>query len=110
MYGEPKYLPVEPRVEQNWVYLYSSPPYPMPAVDYFTSRLYWDLPYTADDVKISIYDIYGNKQLQAQVVVEPMSEYSGILRVDCRSLANGVYTAVLRLATKTLSIPFIVSR
>lgn len=108
VYGEPKYLPVEPQLEKGFVYLYNFPPYPMPARDYFTSRLYWDLPYTANDINVTIYDIFGNKQEGVKAELISINSYSGMLRVDCSIFPDGVYTAVLSLAGKTLSIPFVV--
>lgn len=106
-YGETKYLSIEPEIEKIGLDSYNSLPFPMPVRDNFTIFLYWDS-FQAREVKVEIYDIYGNKYLGTKAKIELLSSNSGLLEVDCSGLANGVYTIILHQASKAFAISFIV--
>ncbi len=108
VYETPRFLPVESVKSENGVYLFNYPPYPNPAENIVEVHLLWDKPLFKNELKIEIFDIFGNMILPPAIEFLSMNEYSGIIRIDCSHLSNGTYAISVKTSSKSLLIPFLV--
>lgn len=98
---------VESETENN--YLYTYPPYPLPAKSEVKVLFYWDinLPMTVDD--ISIYDLSGQKILTSgNLRLEKQASHKGNIIWDCSSAQAGVYIISIKHGTEEKSVKVIV--
>jgi len=97
------------RIEEN--YLYSYPPYPLPAHNKVRSLIYWDLNIDIDNDVISVYDIFGGKVCgREKINIEKITPYSGYLNWDCSGIESGVFLIKINHGTRTMTIKAIVSK
>src|SRR5690606_785239 len=98
---------VESETERN--YLYTFPPYPLPAKSEVKVLFYWDinLPMTIDD--ISIYDLNGRKlDIKDKLRLEKHESHKGNIVWDCSSAHPGVYLINIKHGTEEKSVKVIV--
>src|SRR3989339_334385 len=98
------------KIETERVLLWNSPPYPIPGTNIIKSDIYWNKFYKIEDAKINVYDIQGFKLNNNNIVIEPRTTYSGILKWDCSNINNGIYIIQIKLSGGSISFPVIISR
>ncbi len=92
-------------------YLYSTPPYPLPATNEVRSFIYWDPSYDIDAGRISVYDIYGAKVSgRGDITIDKQSSYNGYLIWDCSGAVSGIYFIHIKHGTNSRTLMAIVSK
>lgn len=105
--GIEKITSVESEIERN--YLYTFPPYPLPAKSEVKFLFYWDIniPMTTDD--ISIYDITGKKidAVDKISLVKQESHYGNLIW-DCSTAQPGIYLINIKHGTEEKAVKVVV--
>ena len=92
-------------------YLYSYPPYPLPAKNKVTSKIYWDPIFSIEDASIVIYNIFGEKlEGKRNVTIDMVNNYCGYLRWNCTAFDNGIYFIRIKHGTNTRIIKVIIAK
>lgn len=92
-------------------YLYSYPPYPLPALNEVRSLIYWDPGLDIDIEQITIYNIYGTKiPTHDKIRIDKLTNYSGNLIWDCSGVETGIYVIHLKHGTESRIIKVIVTK
>ncbi len=92
-------------------YLFSYPPYPMPATNEVRSLIYWDTSIDIDEKNIAVYNIYGEKvSTEEQIKIDRLTGYSGNLVWDCSGVPAGVYLINIKHGTQNQTIKAIVAK
>ena len=92
-------------------YFYSFPPYPIPATNQISAKIYWDLRYDIDKADFSVYNIYGMKiDDKSHFALNKEKSYSGTLTWNCATAPDGVYMLVIKHGDATRAIPVIIER
>ncbi|TNE33427.1 T9SS type A sorting domain-containing protein, partial [bacterium] len=98
---------VESQIERN--YLYTFPPYPLPAKSEVKVLFYWDIniPMSIDD--ISIYDLSGQKLATCgQLRLVKNTNHNGNLIWDCSTVPAGIYLINIKHGTESESVKVVV--
>lgn len=98
---------VESQIERN--YLYTFPPYPLPAKSEVKVLFYWDIniPMSIDD--ISIYDLSGQKLATGgQLRLVKNTNHNGNLIWDCSTVPAGIYLINIKHGTESESVKVVV--
>ncbi len=92
-------------------YLFSYPPYPMPATNEVRSLIYWYTSIDIDEKNIVVYNIYGEKvSTEEQIKIDRLTGYSGNLIWDCSGVPAGVYLINIKHGTQNQTIKAIVTK
>jgi photosystem II stability/assembly factor-like uncharacterized protein len=100
----------EPAITGGRIYLWNSPPYPLPGKNMIASRIYWDNDYDIANGTVAVYDISGMLLPEQKIIIDKQQDYKGLLQWDCSSVPNGVYIIKITLAGESLSFPVMVAR
>lgn len=98
---------VESETERN--YLYTYPPYPLPAKSEVKVLFYWDIniPMTVDD--ISIYDLLGQKiEAKNNLKLIKQANHYGNVIWDCSTTPAGIYLINIKHGTESKSVKVVV--
>ena len=92
-------------------YLFSYPPYPMPAINEVRSLIYWDTSIDIDNDEMFVYDMYGTKVAgKEKLRIDKLTAYSGNLVWDCSGVPTGIYLINIKHGTQTRTIKAIVTK
>ena len=95
------------------IYLWESPPYPLPTHGIVSTNVYWDYGFTIKDLNVDIYDIYGERladqKMTENIQLTPVQDYAGVLAVDFTGMPKGVY--IIRICVRQTSriVPIVVN-
>ena len=96
---------------ENKNYLYSYPPYPLPAMNEVRSLIYWDTSIEIDIEQIAVYNIFGAKVAgHDKIRLDKLTAYSGNLVWDCSGVESGIYVIHLKHGTESRIIKVIVTK
>lgn len=89
-------------------YLYSMPPYPIPATNRVQAEIYWDTGLDINNAEIKIYNIYG-EEISSKNSIEVIAESSwfGKLVWNCEGNEPGVYIITINYGTEKKAIKII---
>ncbi|TNE35513.1 T9SS type A sorting domain-containing protein, partial [bacterium] len=102
-------LGVKTSVETQRNYLYTYPPYPLPAKSEVKVLFYWDIniPMTVDD--ISIYDLLGQKiEAKNNLKLIKQANHYGNVIWDCSTTPAGIYLINIKHGTESKSVKVVV--
>lgn len=89
-------------------YLYSMPPYPIPASHRVQSQLFWDSGLDINNFNIKIYNIFGVEiNINNSVEIIPESSWFGKLVWNCEGFEPGVYILTINYGTEKKAIKVI---
>lgn len=89
--------------------LYCFPPYPQPAVNNVSVKIYWDMSYDINNAEFSAFNIYGERVSgNENFRMTTEKGYSGILNWDCSSASSGIYFILIKHGETTKSVPVII--
>jgi hypothetical protein len=107
---EPKSLVsvAENEIEQK-NYLYTYPPYPMPARSEVRAKIYFDSSTEISVENMAVYDIYGRKlPTKESLRLEQETFYSGYIIWDCAGVEPGVYIIRINHGTEVRAVKVMV--
>jgi hypothetical protein len=89
-------------------YLYSMPPYPIPATNRVQAEIYWDTGLDINNAEIKIYNIYGEEiSSKNSIEIIPESNWYGKLIWNCEGNEPGVYIITINYGTEKKAIKVI---
>jgi len=89
-------------------YLYSMPPYPIPATNRVQVEIYWDTGLDINNAEIKIYNIYGEEiSSKNSIEIIPESNWYGKLIWNCEGNEPGVYIITIAYGTEKKAIKVI---
>jgi hypothetical protein len=89
-------------------YLYSMPPYPIPATNRVQVEIYWDTGLDINNAEIKIYNIYGEEiSSKNSIEIIPESNWYGKLIWNCEGNEPGVYIITINYGTEKKAIKVI---
>ncbi|MBM2816364.1 MAG: hypothetical protein HW421_3126 [Ignavibacteria bacterium] len=92
-------------------YLYSLPPYPIPASHYVRTLIYWDTSLDIDSDDIGVFDIYGTKVSgKEKIIIDKQANFKGLLSWDCTGITPGVYFIRIIHGTASRNVKVLVDR
>ena len=96
---------------ESMTYLYSFPPYPLPAKARVQALIYWDPVYNIDDAEIIIANSNGD-QIGGREDIEiiKLARYKGYISWDCSDQVSGVYFIYIKHGTGIRTIKVIITR
>lgn len=97
-------------VEESKPFLFCFPPYPNPSVNFTNIVVCWDSGFTSEDIKVSIYNINGQKLEIPYTQVEGLKTNCSIIRLFTSNLPDGIYIAKIQLQNSQWSVPFVKSK
>jgi hypothetical protein len=100
----------ETTTANNRVYLWNSPPYPLPGKSIIASRIYWNNQYNIANITIAVYDMSGMLLPEQKISIDKQQDYKGLLLWDCSAVPDWVYMIKITLGEETLSFPVMVAK
>jgi len=92
-------------------YLYNEKPYPIPASNKVSCKIYWDLRYDINNANFEVYDISGNIiKSNSTMIFNRKDIFSGEINWDCSSVQDGIYYISFTHGDARNIIPVIISR
>ncbi|GAB1370394.1 hypothetical protein MASR1M45_04550 [Candidatus Kapaibacterium sp.] len=92
-------------------YLYTYPPYPLPATNEVHSLIYWDTSTDIENGDMAVYSIYGTKVAgKEKLRIDKLTSYSGILVWDCSDVQSGIYLITIKHGTESRAVKVIVNK
>jgi len=92
-------------------YLYNEKPYPIPASNKVSCKIYWDLRYDINNANFEVYDISGNIIKSTSTMIFNRKDiFSGEINWDCSSIQDGIYYISFTHGDARNIIPIIISR
>ncbi len=106
---KPKYLPVESKKNNDFVGLYYTPPYPIPASNIVRTKIYCSEVSNLLQAIDGVYDSMGRKvEGKERIRVTLRDKGYGELEWECSGMPAGVYFILLRWAGGSESVPVVV--
>jgi len=94
---------------EEWNYLYTYPPYPVPARSEVQTKIYFDSSTDIAVENIAVYDIYGRKlPTKENLRFEQETFYSGNIIWNCSGVEPGVYIIRINHGTAVRAVKVIV--
>lgn len=102
-------LSVEQEIETESSYLFTYPPFPIPATNFIKSLIYWD---NSSDVEVDgVFDLYGNKiDIENQVFIDKINTYSGYVIWIFSNEPDGIYFIKIKHGTDVKFIKVLINR
>lgn len=101
---------VETEVETK-TYLYGYPPYPVPAKNRVSAKIYWDPRLDIDNAEIMIVNSFGTKIAgKENIEIIKYSDYNGQLVWNCSGVSSGAYFVYIKHGSGTWTLKVILQR
>ncbi|MFC2130078.1 T9SS type A sorting domain-containing protein [Bacteroidota bacterium] len=92
-------------------YLWAYKPYPIPAINYVNTQIFWDTSLDIENDEINIYDFYGNKVANKKdITIDKITSYSGLLKWNCSAFSSGIYLIHIQHGTRVWTIKVMVNK
>ena len=90
-------------------YLYTFPPYPIPAYSQVNFMLYWDTKKDIKSADIAIYNINGNKiSCKEEITINKHSNYNGVLTWNTTEKLHGIYFINIKHGTAYVTVKVLI--
>lgn len=92
-------------------FLYDLSPFPVPASNNVSIKIYWDPALAMIKENISIYNISGIKQpVSENITIDFVDTYWGYIKWDCSTFESGIYIVVINHGTTQESTKVLITR
>jgi len=100
---------VDQDIEVESSYLFTYPPFPIPATNIMKSLIYWD---NSSDIEVDgVFDLFGNKIIiENQVFIDRINSYSGYVIWVCSNEPDGIYFVKIKHGTEVKFIKVLINR
>jgi hypothetical protein len=102
-------LDVKQEIEIESSYLFTYPPFPIPAINFIKSLIYWD---NSSEIEIDgIFDLYGNKiDHENKAFIDKINTYSGYVIWICSNVPDGIYFVKIKHGNDIKYIKVLINR
>lgn len=89
-------------------YLWNSEPFPQPTRGEVSTKVYWDMGYSAEDVSVSVTNILGATIRVPNTRITPIQQTAALFTFNVSNVPTGIYILRLQLKNEVRVMPFMV--